>query len=78
MMNFYKNTLVDHQQMVINDNTTYRSSVLLTQITEILKRDEGNEQEHIPTNNNLKQSLTKSPTLLHHIYGSYRQGATAL
>jgi hypothetical protein len=72
MMNFYKNTLVEHQQMVINDNTTYRSSVLLSQVTEMYKKDEGNEQDNAGNNNHLHQSLNKSPTLFHHIYGSYR------
>jgi hypothetical protein len=57
--------------MLINDNTTYRSSLLLSQITDTFKKEEGDEQEYTK-NNNLTQSLKKSPVLLHHIYGSYR------
>jgi hypothetical protein len=43
-MTFYKNTLADHKQMLINDNTTYRSSVLTTLVAgDTFKKEDGNE-----------------------------------
>ena len=51
MMKFYKDTLVDHRQEVINNNTIY-SSIIMSQATETVSRDGGNDQDNTKKNMN--------------------------